>query len=61
MLKQKKDDGRTVVPKDLPMPKYEYQKPSGGSFTYRFEDVAVSDKAREAAEGFCLQNLKLAI
>lgn len=46
------------VSRELPMPKYEYQTPANGSFTYRYED---SEEAKEAKPDLCLQNLKFAV
>jgi hypothetical protein len=60
MPKQPNDTEIKSVPKDLPMPKYEYQKASGGSFAYSFEEQKPASKIKKQLVDLCLQNLKLA-
>ena len=58
-MPKQKDVGVNVLPRELPMPKYEYQKPSTGSYSYRFEEKRTEEKQVVAAGSFCLQSLKL--
>ena len=56
MPKVKKEGVVKDLPKDLPMPKYQYQKPATGNFTYRYEERSVDDK-KKAAPKFSLRHL----
>ena len=57
MHKQKKAVEVRTLPKDLPMPKYEYQKPHSSSYTYQHKEEPADEKKVEGEERFCLQNL----
>lgn len=61
MPKQAKEFGAVTMPRDLPMPKYEYQKPSNDTFSYSFGEKSGSAEKAEEHSDFSLQNVKLAI
>lgn len=60
MPKHAKDFGADPLPKDLPMPKYEYQKPSSESFTLSFSEQRDLQSSEKPSD-FCLQNTHLTI
>ncbi len=59
MLKEvaKLNQERPATEKNLPMPKYEYQKPTNGSYSFGI-DARSSDKKPSAPKLVGLQNLK---
>ena len=63
MPEQKKQPPVREVPKDLPLPAYDYQKPAGGSFTVKYDANRERDrKSPQNREPLAsLQNLKLAL
>lgn len=61
MPEQAKELGKEVMPKDLPMPKYEYQKPSSESYTYSYSQEHETHEADSGKSDVCLQNVKLEI
>jgi hypothetical protein len=50
-----------IVPRDLPMPSYDYQKPVTGTFTVVYDESRERDRHATVTEKLpVLQNLKLA-
>ncbi|UYW25642.1 hypothetical protein OKC48_20570 [Methylorubrum extorquens] len=56
-----KDRPSKVVPKDLPLPTYDYQKPVSGSFTVKHDSNRERDRSSDASKAplASIQNLKL--
>lgn len=46
-----------VVPKDLPMPRYDYQKPDAGSYTVRYDEKRERERDAGGAKAPALLNL----
>jgi hypothetical protein len=61
MAEQQKKDASKAVPRDLPMPRYDYQKPSTGTYTVRYDEQKERDRQAGREKAPSLQNLKLAI
>lgn len=61
MPKQEKEFGNVAMPKDLPMPKYEYQKPDREAFTSSFSYDQDHHGSDDKKPDICLQNVRLAI
>ncbi len=62
MLEGKKEQPVRVVPKDLPLPQYDYQKPATGSFTVKFDEGRQKDQRAEGDKAplASLQNIQIA-
>ncbi len=59
MPKTKQSERMQQIPKDLPMPKYEYQKPSTEPSSQRL--IRSEPVSRTSEPEFVLNNIKLAI
>jgi hypothetical protein len=63
MLKQKRAR-EAEMPRDLPMPKYDYQRASEGTYVFRYStsrDAARSTHDDKVEAEFCAQKIKLAL
>lgn len=62
MTEQNKERSAAAVPRDLPMPRYDYKIPSPGSFSAKYEERKERDCIRIGGEHSLpnLRNAKLA-
>jgi hypothetical protein len=61
MSDQKKERSEKVVPRDLPMPEYDYQKPASGSLTVLYDEQKSREREGKRDKAPALQNHKLSL